>query len=68
MQVVGKAVGGTGLLVGAKAMIAQLCPIGIRFGQARLMSDGTGRPAEFECHPDEGVEAIRWLICDAEVQ
>ena len=35
---------------------------------ARLMSDGTGRAAEFECHPDEWVEAIRWLICDAEVQ
>ena len=35
---------------------------------ARLMSDGTGRPAEFECHPDERVEAIRWLICEAEVQ
>ena len=24
--------------------------------------------AEFECHPDERVEAIRWLICEAEVQ
>ena len=35
---------------------------------ARLMSDGTGRAAEFECHPDERVEAIRWLICEAEVQ
>ena len=39
----------------------------IRAG-ARLMSDGAGRPAEFECHPDERVEAIRWLICEAEVQ
>ena len=32
------------------------------------MFDGTGRAAEFECHPDERVEAIRWLICEAEVQ
>ena len=30
---------------------------------ARLMADGTGRFAEFECHPDEQVEAIRWLNC-----
>ena len=35
---------------------------------ARLMADGTGRFAEFECHPDEQVEAIRWLNCDAEIQ
>jgi hypothetical protein len=31
------------------------------------MSDGTGRAAEFECHPDERVEGHRWLICEAEV-
>ena len=31
----------------------------IRSG-ARLMSNGTGRAAEFECHPDERVEAIRF--------
>ena len=35
---------------------------------ARLMADGTGRPASFECHPDAQVEAIRWSICEAEVQ
>ena len=126
MQVAGKAVGGTGLLVGPKAMIAQMQVQGLipgawdvaNFGalrgvdsfrsvsaaivvsrqlpppaevermtsiifasdvqtvsdwypiraSARLISDGTGRAAEFECHPDERVEAIRWLICEAEVQ
>ena len=35
---------------------------------AHLMSDGTGRAAEFECHPDERVDAVRWLICEAEVR
>jgi hypothetical protein len=35
---------------------------------ARLMADGTGRFAEFERHPDDRVEAVRWLICEAEVQ
>jgi putative DNA primase/helicase len=126
MQVAGKAVGGTGLLVGPKAMIAQMQVQGLipgawdvaNFGalrgvdsfrsvsaaivisrqlpppaevermasiifasdvqtvsdwypiraSARLISDATGRAAEFECHPDERVEAIRWLICEAEVQ
>jgi putative DNA primase/helicase len=126
MQVVGRAAGGRGLLVGPKAMILQMRAQGlipgawdvanfaalrgvdsfrsvsaaivvsrqlpppaevermasiifasdvqtvldwysIRAG-ARLMFDGTGRAAEFECHPDERVEAIRWLICEAEVQ
>jgi len=35
---------------------------------ARLMADGTGRFAEFERHPDDRVEAVRWLICEAEIQ
>ena len=126
MHVAGTAAGGTGLLVGPKAMIAQMQTQGLipgtwdvaNFGAlrgvdsfrgvsvaivvsrqlpppaevermasiifasdvqtvpswypiragARLMSDGTGRAAEFECHPDERVEAIRCLICEAEVQ
>jgi hypothetical protein len=126
MRVAGKAAGGTGLLVGPKAMIAQMQAKGLipdawdvaHFGalrgvdsfrsvseaivvsrqlpppaevermksiifasdvqtvsdwypiraSVRLRSDGTGRLAEFERHPDERVKAIRWLICEAEVQ
>jgi hypothetical protein len=126
MQVLTGAMGGAGLVVGPKAMIAQMQAYGLippawhvaNFGAlrgvdgfrnvplavivsrplpapaevermasiifatdvqkvdnwypvkpgARLMGDGTGRFAEFECHPDQHVEAVRWLICEAEVQ
>jgi putative DNA primase/helicase len=33
----------------------------------RLMSDGTGRHAEAERHPDPEAEAVRWAICEAEL-
>jgi hypothetical protein len=56
-----------GLLYRSLAL-ADTCRYQHSRASARLMSDGTGRPAEFECHPDERVEAVRWLVCEAEVQ